>query len=191
MPTIRIHAALFMAALIYAGTYSLAKDLMPQYMLPLGVVTLRVAGAAIFFALAKRLAAPHERIAGRADNLRAIACGLLGIALNQISFFAGLNLTTPITASLLQTISPIVVVLASAVLLGDKITPTRLLGIALGAAGAAALILGRPSSGKVAQDALLGSAFLLVNAAVFGLYLVLVAPLMRQHRKGVVLAHER
>ncbi|WP_254245061.1 DMT family transporter [Hymenobacter sp. BRD67] len=119
----RLHTALFLVSLIYAGTYSLAKDIMPRYMLPLGIVTLRIAGAALFFALVKRLVAPHDKIIGRADNLRAIACGLLGIAFNQLSFFAGLNLTTPINASLLQTISPIVVVLASAVLLKDKVTP--------------------------------------------------------------------
>jgi len=185
---IRLHTALFLVSLIYAGTYSLAKDIMPRYMQPLGIVTLRIAGAALFFTLIKRLVAPQDQIVGRADNLRAIACGLLGIAFNQLSFFAGLNLTTPINASLLQTISPIVVVLASAVLLKDKITPRKLIGVGLGAAGAAALILSRPSHGTEAKDALLGNLFLLVNAAVFGLYLVLVAPLMRKYHAFTVLA---
>ena len=157
LATLRLHAALFLVSLIYAGTYSLAKDIMPTYMGPFGIVTLRIAGASLFFALAKRLAAPHERIQGRADNLRAIACGVLGIGLNQTSFFAGLNLTTPINASLLQTISPIVVVLASAVLLREKVTPVRLLGILLGAAGAAALILSRPASAKIPANELLGN----------------------------------
>ena len=46
---IRLHAALFLVSLIYAGTYSLAKDIMPHYMQPLGIVTLRIAGAALFF----------------------------------------------------------------------------------------------------------------------------------------------
>ncbi len=184
----RLHTALFLVSLIYAATYSLAKDIMPHYMQPLGIVTLRIAGASLFFAVAKRLAAPHERISGRADNVRAILCGVLGIGLNQLSFFAGLNLTTPINASLLQTISPIVVVLASAVLLKDKITMPKVLGICLGAAGAAALILSRPSNGAVPQAALLGNLYLLFNATVFGLYLVLVAPLMRKYHAFTVLA---
>ena len=184
----RLHSALFLVSLIYAATYSLAKDIMPHYMQPLGIVTLRIGGAALFFAIVKQIVAPHDKIVGRADNLRAIACGLLGIALNQLSFFAGLNLTTPINASLLQTISPIVVVLASAVLLKDRITWPKLVGIGLGAAGAAALILSRPSTGKLPADALLGNVYLLVNAAVFGLYLVLVAPLMRTYHAFTVLA---
>lgn len=185
---IRLHSALFLVSLIYAGTYSLAKDIMPRYMQPLGIVTLRIAGAALFFGLLKLLVAPRERISGRADNFRAVACGVLGIGLNQLSFFAGLNLTTPINASLLQTISPIVVVLASAVLLKDKITPQKLVGIGLGAAGAAALILSRPSNGAVPQAAFLGNLYLLLNATVFGLYLVLVAPLMRKYNAFTVLA---
>ncbi|TDN40146.1 DMT family transporter [Hymenobacter sp. UV11] len=185
---IRLHTALFLVSLIYAGTYSLAKDIMPRYMQPLGIVTLRIAGAVLVFGLLKLLVAPRERISGRADNIRAIACGVLGIGLNQLSFFAGLNLTTPINASLLQTISPIVVVLASAVLLKDKITPQKLVGIGLGAAGAAALILSRPSNGVVPQAAFLGNLYLLLNATVFGLYLVLVAPLMRKYNAFTVLA---
>ena len=185
---IRLHAALFLVSLIYAGTYSLAKDIMPHYMQPLGIVTLRVVGAALFFGLLQLVVAPGERIRGRADNLRAIASGVLGIGLNQVTFFAGLNLTTPINASLLQTVSPIVVVLAAAVLLKDKITPAKLVGIGLGAAGAAALILSRPAHGAEAKDALLGNLYLLFNATVFGLYLVVVAPLMKKYHAFTVLA---
>ncbi|RZK21993.1 MAG: DMT family transporter [Hymenobacter sp.] len=188
MSPFRLHAALFMAALIYAGTYSLAKDLMPGYILPQAAVVWRIGVAALVFAGLKRWAAPHERIVGRADNWRVIACGVLGIGLNQLAFFGGLALTTPINASLIQTISPIVVVLASAVLLGDKITPPRLLGIALGAAGAAALILSRPPASHGATNPLLGNLYLLFNATVFGLYLVLVAPLMRKYHAFTVLA---
>ncbi|NML65305.1 DMT family transporter [Hymenobacter sp. RP-2-7] len=188
MSSFRIHAALFLAALIYAATYSLAKDLMPGYIQPQAAVVWRIGGATLVFGLLKLLTAPGERIVGAADNWRAIACGVLGIGLNQLAFFQGLSLSTPINASLIQTISPIVVVLASAVLLGERITPPRLLGIALGACGAAALVLSRPPSGKVAADALAGNLFLLFNATVFALYLVLVAPLMRKYHAFTVLA---
>ena len=183
----RVHAALFLVALIYAGTYSLAKDVMPRYMGPLGIVTLRVLGASIFFALAKRLAVPTEKITGRADNLRALVCGVSGIGLNQLLFFSGLNYTSPISASLLQTISPIVVVLASAVLLSEKITVPRLLGILVGTVGAAALILSRPAQAAIYPHATLGNVYILLNATFFGLYLVLVAPLMRKYHPFTVL----
>ncbi len=183
----RVHAALFVVALIYAGTYSLAKDLMPMYMKPFGIVTLRVLGASLFFAVAKQLAAPHDKIRGRADNIRAVLCGLVGIGMNQLLFFSGLNYTSPISASLLQTISPIVVVLASAVLLSERITVPRLLGIGVGAGGAAALILSRPAQAALYPHATLGNIYILLNATFFGLYLVIVAPLMRKYHPFTVL----
>ena len=183
----RVHAALFLVTLVYAGTYSLAKDLMPVYMQPFGIVTLRVLGASLFFAVAKQLAAPNDKIRGRADNIRAVLCGLIGIGMNQLLFFSGLNYTSPISASLLQTVSPIVVVLASAVLLSEKITVPRLLGVGVGAAGAAALILSRPAQAALYPHATLGNVCILLNATFFGLYLVIVAPLMRKYHPFTVL----
>ena len=185
--TVRVHAALFFVALIYAANYSLSKDVMPQYLGPFGIVALRIGGALLFFAVVKQLFAPHDRILGAADNWRSIICGVCGIGLNQLLFFSGLNLTSPIAASLLQTVAPIVVVLASVFLLNERLTRLRGLGIALGAAGAGALILSRSSAGAAYPHALLGNVFILLNATVFGLYLVLVGPLMRKYHAFTVL----
>ncbi|GAC1371266.1 MAG: DMT family transporter [Hymenobacter sp.] len=184
----RVHAALLFVAFIYAANYSLSKDVMPRFMGPFGIVTLRVLGASLFFGLVKQLAAPREKFIGRADNLRAIACGICGIGVNQLLFFSGLNLTSPISASLLQTIAPIVVVIASAILLSEKITLPRVLGIAVGAAGAGLLILSRNAQAAIYPHATLGNIFILLNATVFGLYLVLVQPLMRKYHAFTVLA---
>jgi drug/metabolite transporter (DMT)-like permease len=183
----RVHAALFFVAVIYAANYSLSKDVMPRFMGPFGIVMLRILGAVLFFAVIKYFVAPQDKIIGRADNLRAIACGVCGIGVNQLLFFSGLNLTSPISASLLQTIAPIVVVVASAILLSEKITLPRVLGIAVGAAGAASLILSRNAQAAVYPHATLGNLFILANATVFGLYLVLVQPLMRKYHAFTVL----
>ncbi|WP_460619105.1 DMT family transporter [Hymenobacter ruber] len=184
----RVHAALFFVAVIYAANYSLSKDVMPVYMTPFGIVTLRVLGASSFFALIKYFVAPQDKIIGWADNRRSIICGVLGIGTNQLLFFSGLNLTSPISASLLQTIAPIVVVIASAILLSEKITLPRVLGIGVGAAGAASLILSRNAQAVLYPHATLGNLFILANATVFGLYLVLVQPLMRKYHAFTVLA---
>ncbi|MCI1186098.1 DMT family transporter [Hymenobacter sp. DH14] len=186
--SLRVHAALFFVALIYAANYSLSKDVMPKYMGPFGIVTLRILGAALFFAVIKYFVAPQDKIVGRADNLRSVACGALGIAINQLLFFSGLNLTSPISASLLQTIAPIVVVVASAILLKEKITLKRLLGIIVGMVGAGLVILGRNTQAAVYPNATLGNICILANATVFGLYLVLSAPLMRKYHAFTVLA---
>ncbi|OGX84701.1 DMT family transporter [Hymenobacter glacialis] len=184
----RVHAALFFVSVIYAANYSLSKDVMPRYMGPFGIVTLRIVGAVLFFTIIKYVVAPRDKIVGRADNVRSILCGICGIGVNQLLFFSGLNLTSPISASLLQTIAPIIVVIASAVLLSEKITLPRVLGIAVGAAGAASLILSRNAQAAIYPHATLGNIFILANATVFGLYLVLVQPLMRKYHAFTVLS---
>ncbi|HEX8429038.1 DMT family transporter [Hymenobacter sp.] len=187
--SVKVHAALFLVALIYAGNYSISKDVMPHYMGPFGLVLLRIVGAALFFGIISRIVAPQDRITGRADNLRALTCGVLGIGLNQLLFFSGLNLTSPINASLIQTVAPIVTVLASVVLLGEKLTLPRLLGIALAGTGAALIILGRSGPSAVpGQDGTLGNVYILLNATAFGAYLVIVMPLMRKYHPFTVLA---
>ena len=186
--SLRVHAALFLVALIYAANYSLSKDVMPHYMGPFGIVTLRIVGAALFFTILSRLLAPQDRIQGRADTVRSVVCGITGIGVNQLLFFSGLNYTSPINASLLQTIAPIVVVIASAVLLGEKITGARVGGILLGAVGAATLILSRSPTDAIYPNATLGNIFILLNATAFGVYLVLVTSLMRKYNAFTVLA---
>ncbi len=185
---LRVHAALFLVSLIYAANYSLSKDVMPRYLSPFGIVTLRVLGATAFFSLVKFLVARPEKISP-ADTGRSILCGVCGIGVNQLLFFAGLNLTAPITASLIQTVAPIVVVVASFFLLKERLTLPRAVGVAVGAGGAAFLILGRPAAEAAHYpQGTLGNVFILLNATVFGLYLVLVQPLMRKYHPFTVLA---
>ncbi|RSK36316.1 DMT family transporter [Hymenobacter metallilatus] len=186
--SLKVHAALFVVALIYAANYSISKDVMPRYVGPFGLVLLRIVGAAVFFGVLSRLIAPQDHIRGRSDQLRAVACGILGIGLNQLLFFSGLNLTSPINASLIQTIAPVVTVLASAVLLGERLTLPRLAGIGLAAVGAASIILSRGPVAAGGQDGLLGNVYILLNATAFGIYLVLVMPLMRKYHPFTVLA---
>jgi drug/metabolite transporter (DMT)-like permease len=135
----------------------------------------------------KYFAAPHDKITGRADTIRSILCGICGIGVNQLLFFSGLNLTSPINASLLQTFAPIVVVVASVFLLSEKITLPRALGIAVGLVGAALLILSRDVQAAVYPHATRGNVFILLNATVFGIYLVIVTPLMRKYHAFTVL----
>ncbi|OON68859.1 DMT family transporter [Hymenobacter sp. CRA2] len=183
----RVHAALFTVAAIYAANYSLAKEVMPRYAHPNGIVVLRVVTAALVFGLLDKLVT-KKPITGRADTVRSILCGISGIGLNQLLFFGGLNLTSPISASLIQTVSPIVVVLASVVLLGERITLLRALGIGVAGVGAALVILSRGPVGAQGDSVALGNLMILLNATFFGLYLVLAAPLMKQYHAFTVLA---
>ena len=93
--------------MIYAINYTFAKDVMPEYILPSGFILLRVFGAVFLFSFSYFFV--RERIAFK-DLLYFAICGLFGVAINQLLFFNGLNLTTPINAAIVMTINPILVI---------------------------------------------------------------------------------
>ena len=182
---VKVHLALILVALIYGSNYSIAKEVMPVYIKPFGLIVIRVVSAAIFFWILSTFII-KEKITGRADNIRSVACGVFGIAINQLFFFAGLNLTTPVNASLIMVVTPVVVLLAAAVLLKEKIKSIKVAGIAIAGLGAFLLI---SSSGKaVNTSGLLGDLFILLNAVSYGIYLVLVTPLMQRYQAITVVS---
>lgn len=182
---VQVHGALFLVALIYGSNYSIAKEVMPFYIGPFGLIVIRVVSAALFFGVFSRLVV-KEKIVGRADNLRSIACGVTGIAINQLCFFGGLNLTAPINAALLMVISPVAVLLFSAILLRESVGWRKAAGIAAACLGA--LLLISQSGGESATGNMLGDLLIVLNAVSFGMYLVLVKPLMQRYKAITVVS---
>ncbi len=177
--TIKAHLALFTVALIYGGNYSIAKVVLDgEYLQPLPFIVLRAGCGMLLFWIFHTLFV-HERLA-RKDLLRVIICGAFGVAINQTFFFSGLKYTTPINASLIMTMTPILVLIISALLLGERINLRKIVGIILGAIGAILLI----SYGKVIEflpKQWLGNILVFTNAMSYGLYLVLVKSLMSRY----------
>ena len=157
---------------------------MPDYIMPSGFILLRVVGALILFSLSYFLFI-KEKIA-KIDVLRLALCGVFGVAINQLLFFEGLNLTTPINASIVMTINPILVILLSFFLIKESITLKKILGILLGLTGAAILIL-KSGEFDVSNSHQTGNLFILINATSYGLYLVLVKPLMKKYNPITVM----
>jgi drug/metabolite transporter (DMT)-like permease len=172
------HAALFIVNLIYALNYSIAKDVMPDYIEPSGFILLRVIGGSLLFFFTY-LFFVKERVK-KQDVFRLMLCGLFGVAINQLFFFEGLNLTTPINAAIIMTISPVLVIIISAILIKEKITIRKIIGIFLGIIGACVLIL---NSGDISfeNNFFVGNILVLINATSYAVYLVLVKTLMKRY----------
>ena len=96
--TLLAHLALLAANLIYAINYSFAKDVMPDFILPSAFVLLRVIGALFLFSVSYFFFI-KEKVMLK-DIFRLAICGVFGVAINQLLFFEGLNLTTPINAAI-------------------------------------------------------------------------------------------
>ena len=174
----KAHAALLGAKLIYGANYSLAKEVMPQYIGPSGMIVMRVLGAILLFGLFWSF---KPEIPRKEDLLRFLLCAMTGVAVNQIMFFEGLNLTTPIQASIILTANPILVLISAAIIAKERITWAKSIGILLGLIGAAILILRRDNT-AVGNNVMLGNFFVFINAVSYSVYLVLVRKLMRTYR---------
>ena len=178
------HLALFIVNLIYALNYSIAKDVMPEYINPSGFILLRVLGGVSLFFLFFKIFI-NERI-NNSDLPRFALCGLFGVAINQLFFFEGLNLTTPINAAIIMTTNPILVIVISALLIREKISLMKIIGIIFGFIGACNLIL---NSGDFSfnNNFLIGNFLVFINATSYALYLVLVKNLMKKYNPITVM----
>ena len=179
------HIALFTANLIYGINYTVAKDVMADFIQPLGFIFLRVSGAVLLFWLCYRLFF-YEKVV-KSDLFKLALCGLFGVAINQMLFFEGLNLTTPINAAVIMVTNPILVLIMGAFLATEAITKRKILGIALGATGAISLIT-YGGAVELNSDHFWGNIMVLINAASYGVYLVLVKPLMQKYKPITVIS---
>lgn len=175
---LKAHLAIIGANVIYGINYSIAKDVMPEYIQPFGFIFCRVLGALILFWLLQ-LVVKTDKVEKK-DFFRLFICGVFGVASNQLMFFYGLNLTTPINAAIIMTCNPILVLIFSTFLIKERITPFKVLGIFLGLAGAAGLILNN-SSLSINSGNFVGDLFIFLNATSYAIYLVTVKPLMNKY----------
>lgn len=167
------------ASTIYGINHTLAKGLMPLYIEPFGFILLRVTGAAILF-WSISFFAPKEKIA-TSDWPRIIGCAIFGMVINMLFFFKGLSLSTPINSSVIITLSPVMVLILASILIKERITLLKTIGIIIGMAGALVLVLFSSDQNQNAPNIPLGNVLFIVNAFSYGLYLILVKPLTKKY----------
>lgn len=167
--------AAFLVQLFYGITFTFASDVIKGgYIKPFGFILLRVLGAAALFWIFSFLA-PKEKIA-RKDYFTFFLASVFGIALNMLTFFKGLEYTTPIHASVIMVVVPIIVLLLSAIFLKEKIIPRKIFGIILGLSGAVVLtVYGKSAKGS--ENILLGNLLVFINAASYSIYIIIIKKL--------------
>lgn len=178
------HAAVLSANLIYGANYSIAKLVMPDYIKPFGFIMLRVLFTGVLFVLYGFLMG-NDQVEYK-DRWRLFWCAVFGVAINQLLFFKGLDLTTPIHAALMMTTNPIMVLLSAWFLLKNEITWIRLTGIAMGITGACWLIFQNNVSMK-GGPSVIGDVYILINSLSFAIFLIMVKPLMAKYSTATVM----
>ena len=171
--------AAFLATSIYGINHTLAKEVMPVYIGSSGFIMLRLLGASLIFWLLG-LFTPNEKIEKK-DFLKILLAAILGMCINMLAFFRGLELSTPINSGIIITLSPVLVLILSYFVLKEKITTKKIIGILIGFAGAVFLILNSSKTGINAPNIPLGNSFFLLNASAYAGYLIVIKPLTNKY----------
>lgn len=171
--------AAFLATSIYGINHTLAKEVMPVYIGSSGFIMLRLLGASLIFWLIG-LFTPNEKIEKK-DFLKILLAAILGMCINMLAFFRGLELSTPINSGIIITLSPVLVLILSYFFLKEKITTKKIIGILIGFAGAVFLILNSSKTGINAPNIPLGNSFFLLNASAYAGYLIVIKPLTNKY----------
>lgn len=157
---------------------------MPDVLSPMQLIFIRLLGGLIIFWLFQRLFVPEK--VKRKDLLMLAVCGIFGFALNQSLFYEGLNLSTPVDASLIHVLNPVFVIIFASLILGEKVTREKAVGILLGASGVIILVLNGRSF-TFNADHVLGNILILLNMIFYALYLVLIKPLIGKYHTTTIL----
>lgn len=180
----KAHLFLFITSVIQGFNFTISKIVMPDYVSPGAIIVVRGVCAALFFWIVSSVFI-NEKIKSRQDFIKILLCTIFGVAINQLLFYKGLSLTMPINASLMVTISPVMVLLISAILINEKITVQKIVGILIGATGVISLLLSSSRQGP--EDLFIGDVLILINATSYAIFLVLVKPLMQHYHPITIL----
>lgn len=173
------------ATLIYGVTFTIAKEIL-LYIKPFGLILVRILGATIIFWLLGLTVKKDKIKPIEKEDYRKIAmAAFFGVGLNMLSFFKGLSYTTPISASVIMVMAPILVLIFSSILLKERLIPIRVIGIITGLIGAVVLIVFSNKSQAESENVMLGNFLVLVNAASYAFYLVIVKKIIDKYHPFV------
>ena len=171
--------AAFLATSIYGINHTVAKEVMPIYIGSSGFIMLRLLGATLIFWLIS-LFTPNEKIEKK-DFLKILLASILGMCVNMLAFFRGLELSTPINSGIIITLSPVLVLILSYFFLKEKVNVKKVIGILIGFSGAVFLIINSSKTGINAPNIPLGNSFFLLNASAYAGYLIVIKPLTSKY----------
>jgi drug/metabolite transporter (DMT)-like permease len=135
--------ALLATMAIWGGNLAVVKRLLERFD-PMALSALRMTASAVALLLVLYWHGPGWPRLSRRQFAGMLVCGLLMVYVNQVCFTLGVQRTVAANAALVIALNPLVSSLAAAALLGDRLTPARLLGVVLGFSGVAAVVLHRP-----------------------------------------------
>lgn len=176
---IKAHLSIFTACLIWGLMSPIGKDAMINGISGITMVAFRVIGGAILFWITS-LFTKREEVSSH-DMMLLFFAAMLGLVLNQCCFTIGLNLTSPINASIVTTTLPIITMILAAIFLHEPVTSKKVMGIFCGAIGALMLIIGSMSAASSKAGDIRGDLLCLLAQLSFACYLAIFKHLIQRY----------
>jgi drug/metabolite transporter (DMT)-like permease len=149
-----------MVGLLYGANYSIIKVVTPQYVDAFGFIVLRVGITTVAFWVISFFG-ENEKVEWKNDGWRIAICALFGMGINMLLFFKGLSLTSAINSSIIMTLTPLLIFLGSVILLKEKMSLLKIIGLVIGLCGAFIIIFPQNSEGS--EGNWVGDLFILLN----------------------------
>ena len=163
------HLALIAVQILF-GIWPIFGKIVLRSMSSTSLVSLRLVGAAVLFAVVQRRLTPLLKMPVK-DIVVLTACSLLGIVGNQFLFVKGLSLTTVINTEILSTTIPVYAI-ATSILLGyERGSLKTLIGVLLSVAGVVYLV--NPFRADLSAHTTTGNLLILINSFLYALYIVI------------------
>ena len=143
------------------------------------LVAFRICGAALLFWMGS-IIVPQQRVERR-DLLKIVGASFFGFVMAQGGYIVGLSLTSPINATIELTTMPIFTLILSSIILHERITPRRALGIALGFTGAVLLITRTTTGASGHPTDFRGDLLILVSQVGYAFYLTYFSGVIRKY----------
>ncbi|MEI8271336.1 MAG: EamA family transporter [Paludibacter sp.] len=178
------HIAMFSANIIFGLNTPISRTLMPETLSPYTLTFFRLAGGLLLFWTAS-LFVKKEHVPPK-DILLLFFASLFALTLNQLPYFIGLSLTSPIDASIVVTMLPIVTMILAALILKEPITLMKAVGVLVGASGALLLVFHSPTTHSENSN-FWGNLIVFGAVSSFALYLTLFKELITRYSPVTVM----
>ncbi len=179
------HIAMLVTSLIFGVNIPISKNLMPDWMSPLGLTYSRFAfGAMAFWLLSLFL--KSEKVT-RKDMGILFVGSLLGVGINQAAFIFGLQHTSATNASIVITITPILAMIISFFILKEPITFKKAGGVIIGLAGVLSMILTSEVSASGREASLIGDFLCILSSLSYAFFLVLTRGISKRYSSVTIM----
>ena len=173
------HIAMLFTSLIFGVNIPLSKNLMPDWISPIGLTYSRFAfGAIAFWTISLFL--KWEKVS-RKDMGTLFLGSLLGVGLNQAAFISGLERTSVTNASIVITVTPILAMIISFFILKEPITLKKAGGVMIGLIGVLTMILTSQLAGHGREASMIGDILCVLSSLSYAFFLVLTRGISKRY----------